>query len=96
MPILQVASHSASLFVTAIAQASIAAMRFLLLCLKRAPYAMFKALSQELIYISLIKLATYVFVFQVNLSKNLIYFSSSNLHSFFSAKKSYMMWAPNL
>ena len=28
--------------------------------------------------------------------ENLIYFFTSNLHSFFNAKKSYMMWAPNL
>lgn len=98
MRVLQVASQGTSLFVTAIAQASLAAARLFAIMLEAINLCQhLKAPSQELICKIFTQYSILIYSdFRLVYIKNLIYFFSSNLHSFFSAKKSYMTWAPNL
>jgi hypothetical protein len=98
MRVLQVASQGASLFVTAITQASLAAARLFAIMLEASNLCQhLKAQSQALICKIFIQYSILIYSdFRLVYIENLIYFFSSTLHSFFSAKKSYMMWAPNL
>ena len=97
MRVLQVTPQSASLFVTATLKQLLPLHDFYYYARSEQLMPTFEGLPTRpsikiFIHSAMLIYSDYTLVF----SKNLVCIFSSNLHSFFTAKKSYMMWAPNL